>query len=84
MGKISLDIMDSRPKWGPRVKQTGTRAGLRVTISERPRRTGPHCYRLHSECSVSKSCPTLCESWTAAHQTSLSFPISEFAQTYVH
>ena len=27
-------------------------------------------------CSVAKSCPTLCNSWTAAHQASLSFTIS--------
>ena len=27
-------------------------------------------------CSVIKSCPTLCDSWTAARQAPLSFPIS--------
>ena len=27
-------------------------------------------------CSVTKSCPTLCDPWTAAHQASLSFTIS--------
>ena len=28
-------------------------------------------------CSVIKSCPTLCNPWTAAHQSSLSFTISQ-------
>ena len=36
-------------------------------------------------CSAATSCPTLWPTpWTAAHQASLSFTISQFAQTHVH
>ena len=36
-------------------------------------------------CSVTKSCPALCNPWTAARQAFLSFTISrEFTQTHVH
>ena len=36
-------------------------------------------------CSVTKSCPALCDPWTAARQAFLSFTISrEFTQTHVH
>ena len=35
-------------------------------------------------CSVTESSPTLCYPWTAACQASLSFTISQFAQTHVH
>ena len=32
---------------------------------------------IYSCCSVTKSCPTLCDPWIAAHQASLSFTISQ-------
>ena len=36
-------------------------------------------------CSVAKSCPTLCNPWTAVFQASLSFDyLLELAQTHVH
>ena len=35
-------------------------------------------------CSVTKSCLTLCQPWTAAHQASLLHCHPEFAQTHVH
>ena len=35
-------------------------------------------------CSVARLCPTLCDPMDYSVQTSLSFTVSEFAQTYIH
>ena len=36
-----------------------------------------HLLMLFCCCSVAESCPTLCHSWTAAYQASLSFTVSQ-------
>ena len=41
------------------------------------------CYYHYFCCSVIQSCPTLCDPVDAACQASLSFTVSQFAQTHV-